>query len=131
MTVCVENMPPGVYPGSRMSDLLDLVAALDRPEVALALDTGHANMTTTAATETLAAAGLLRTLHVHDNNGRRDAHLAPGQGSVDWPSWKSALDQVNYQGPIMLECIRQLRRHPEQIDDALLQLLHDLTLPPD
>ncbi len=42
--VCVENMPPGVYPGSRMADLAALLAELDRPELALAFDTGHAHL---------------------------------------------------------------------------------------
>ena len=40
--VCVENMPPGVYPGSRMAELAEVVRELDHPQLALALDTGHA-----------------------------------------------------------------------------------------
>ena len=48
VVLCVENMPPGVHPGSRMADLFDLLAELDRPELALALDTGHAHITAAA-----------------------------------------------------------------------------------
>ncbi len=107
--VCVENMPPGVHPGSRMTDLAELLRELDHPRLALALDTGHGNLTTGAAEETLAAGALLATTHVHDNNGRQDAHEPPGLGTIDWPAWGRALVAIGYAGPIMLECIRALR----------------------
>ena len=127
VSLCVENMPPGVYPGSRMADLFDLVAELDLPELALALDTGHAHISSTPGAETLAAGRLLRTTHVHDNNGRQDAHLPPGLGTLDWAAWADALDAIDYQGPILLECVRHLRNHPKSLNDALLSLLGKLT----
>ncbi len=112
VTICVENMPPGVYPGSRMADLADLVVGLDCPGLALALDTGHANLTSSAGDETRAAGRLLATTHVHDNDGRKDSHEPPGYGTVDWAAWGVALDSIGYDGPIMLECIRHLRENP-------------------
>jgi sugar phosphate isomerase/epimerase len=119
--ICVENMPPGVYPGSRMAELAALLAELKHPKLALALDTGHANLTATAAAETLAAGSLLATTHVHDNNGRQDAHEPPGQGTIDWPAWGRALDVIAYSGPIMLECIRHLRHHPADYRPEVLR----------
>jgi sugar phosphate isomerase/epimerase len=109
--VCVENMPPGVYPGSRMVDLAAILRELDRPQLALALDTGHANLTSGVAGETRAAGPLLATTHVHDNDGRQDTHLPPGHGTVDWQAWRHSLEHVHYRGPIMLECIRHLRKN--------------------
>ena len=129
IVLCVENMPSGVFPGSRMGDLFDLLAELDRPELALALDTGHANITADAASETLAAGHRLRTTHVHDNNGRQDTHLPPGLGSVDWNAWRKALDQIGYSGPIMLECIRHLRKFPECLTPEFLEFLRRLVSP--
>jgi len=108
--ICVENMPPGVHPGSRMADLAELLRELEHPRLALALDTGHGNLTFGTAEETLAAGSLLATTHVHDNNGRQDAHEPPGRGTIDWPAWGRALDEIGYDGPIILECIRALRR---------------------
>ena len=125
--VCVENMPPGVHPGSRMADLVDLVAELNEPELALALDTGHAHITSSAPAETRAAGHLLRTTHVHDNDGRQDTHHPPGLGTIDWPAWVEALDAIDYRGPIMLECIRHLRRNPGCLDDTLRLRLDQLT----
>jgi sugar phosphate isomerase/epimerase len=109
--VCVENMPPGVYPGSRMAELGEILRELDHPQLALALDTGHANLTASAAEETLAAGSLLATTHVHDNAGRQDSHEPPGHGTVDWTGWGRALDQIGYAGPVLLECIRFLRHN--------------------
>ena len=51
VVVCVENMPPGVHPGSRMADLAAVVAEVASPAVALALDTGHAAMAEAEATD--------------------------------------------------------------------------------
>ncbi len=127
--LCVENMPAGVHPGSRMADLFGLVSELRLPEVALALDTGHARIVSDPATETKAAGSLLMTTHVHDNDGRQDSHEIPGDGVIDWPAWREALDEVEYRGPIMLECIRKLRESPDRIDETLLERLRILTGP--
>jgi sugar phosphate isomerase/epimerase len=125
--LCVENMPPGVFPGSLTLDLFQLVEELDRPEVALALDTGHAYLSAETASETLAAGDRLRTTHVHDNDGRQDLHLPPGSGSIDWEGWVDALDQIGYRGPIVLECIKYLRDRPESLSDELLDRLRRMT----
>jgi sugar phosphate isomerase/epimerase len=127
---CVENMPPGVYPGSRMAELAEIMRELDHPQLALALDTGHANIGASAAEETLAAGSLLATTHVHDNNGRQDSHEPPGYGTVDWAHWGQALDQIGYRGPIMLECIRFLRHNPTSYRPEVVAALLNGT-PPD
>ncbi len=110
-----------------MADIAELVAALNRPEIALALDTGHAHISSTLPTETTVAGRLLRTTHVHDNNGRQDTHLPPGSGTLDWNGWRETLDAIDYRGPIMLECIRHLRDHPESINSELFRVLRSLT----
>ncbi len=119
--ICVENMPPGVHPGSRMAELSELLTELNHPRLALALDTGHAHLTTSPAAETLAAGSLLLTTHVHDNNGRQDSHLPPGHGTIDWATWGRALDAISYSGPIMLECIRHLRQQPSDYRPEVLR----------
>lgn len=121
--LCVENMPPGVHPGSRMADLRVIVEGLGRGEIGLALDTGHAHIAASSGSETLAAGPLLLTTHVHDNDGRHDVHLPPGQGSIDWGAWVVTLDAVDYQGPIVLECIKHLRDRPASVSADLLERL--------
>ncbi len=118
--VCVENMPPGVHPGSRMADLSELLAELGQLHLALALDTGHANLTAGLAQETESAGSLLATTHVHDNDGRHDSHDPPGHGTIDWTGWGRALDSAGYAGPILLECIRRLRHSPSSFKPEIL-----------
>ncbi len=126
LVVCVENMPAGVHPGSRMADLASIVSEIGSDRIGVALDTGHANIMASAASETTDAGRWLRTTHVHDNNGRQDNHETPGTGTIDWASWAEALDAIGYEGPIMLECIRILRREPERIDWVFLDRLRML-----
>ncbi len=121
--VCVENMPPGVYPGSRMVELFELLEELDTPGLALALDTGHAHISAELSAETRAAGPRLATTHVHDNDGRKDGHDAPGLGTIDWSAWAQTLDGIGYQGPIVLECIRQLRDDPALFRPEVVALL--------
>jgi sugar phosphate isomerase/epimerase len=125
--VCVENMPPGVHPGSRMSELADLLFELGKPNLRLALDTGHANLTATASEETRAAGLLLATTHVHDNDGRHDSHDPPGHGTIDWPDWAHTLDSIGYGGPILLECIRCIRNNPSSFKPDIIAELARFT----
>ncbi|GAC1463237.1 MAG: hypothetical protein NVSMB9_00460 [Isosphaeraceae bacterium] len=127
VVLCVENMPPGVSPGSRMSDLASLIVDLAEPQIALALDTGHANIVAQAHDETAKAGQWLRTTHVHDNDGEYDTHLPPGMGFINWEAWRHSLDSIHYEGPIILECIRHLRSYPETITPAFLAHLNKLT----
>ena len=126
--ICVENMPPGVFPGSRMADLFDLLRELAIPGLALALDTGHAHISAELGAETLAAGHLLATTHVHDNDGRSDSHEPPGRGTIDWNAWAIALGQIDYRGPIMLECVRRLRTDPASYRPEVLGPLLDKSL---
>lgn len=120
VVVCVENMPPGVHPGSRIADTARIVAAIADDHLMLALDTGHAHLNGDLIGETEASAGLLSSTHVHDNAGDRDLHLPPGLGTIDWEAWGRALDRIDYQGPIILECIKYLREHVECVTNDLI-----------
>lgn len=126
VTLCVENMPPGVHPGSRMAEIATLVAEVGRAEIGLALDTGHAHLVASAHEETLAAGQALVTTHVHDNHGKKDVHLPPGFGEIDWGAWVDSLDEIDYCGPVMLECIRYIRDHPEILTPEFGHLLRSI-----
>lgn len=112
VTVAVENSypEPAILRGAnyayavRPSELAEQVAAVDHPAVGLCLDVGHAAVAAEAfgfdfLEECMAAAPLVRHLHLHDNLGHTDPqgesrpaerhayglgdlHLPPGQGLI-------------------------------------------------
>lgn len=91
VTLAVENMAgvplseardETVY-GSCATHIRSLADALD---CGICWDFGHAHITgADSPTESLLAVGdRLSVLHIHDNDGKTDAHLIPGEGTVDW-----------------------------------------------
>jgi len=124
--LCIENMPPGVWPGSRMQDLLEVVESVGSEQVGLCLDTGHAHVQDGVVEAVRQASPRLWTTHVHDNNGKRDQHLLPGYGTLDWEAWRRALVEVGYRGVLMLECLAHFRADPSVITATLPDRLADL-----
>lgn len=62
----------------------DIAAQLAHPAVGLCLDVGHANCYSEVAMSEWCRIleGKVRHLHVHDNDGTKDAHLALGEGTI-------------------------------------------------
>ena len=50
-----------------------------------------------------ACSGHLIATHLHDNKGKTDDHLAPGEGAIDWPSTLMSLQKVGYDGTWLFE----------------------------
>ena len=82
--------------------LLDLCA--ENPWIGLCFDAGHNNTLSPAGFLLLHTyPGRLFALHLHDNDGAKDQHLLPGEGSVDWRGFRAALQKTSYCGPLLLE----------------------------
>ena len=83
------------------------------------LDTGHAHLMggVIDAAETLG--GHLVTTHVHDNTGKRDDHLVPFQGTIDWSACVMAMEKVGYDGVWMFEIAAPEGSGPEGAAAAL------------
>ena len=128
--LCVENLPRGSFPGSFTGDNAAIVRELGVSHVGLCLDTGHANIMANVASEARAATGLLRTTHVHDNDGQRDSHLLPGLGTIRWADFSAALAEIGYDGVVLLECPRFLRENPHLINGELADRLAQLCRKP-
>ena len=124
--VCVENMPPSVWPGNRVAELRELIDSVGSDRVGLCLDTGHAHLQGELAQEIEHAGSALCTTHVHDNDGQRDRHLLPGYGTIDWLGARRALARAGYRGVLMLECVAHFRDDPAVLTDELVQRLAEL-----
>lgn len=74
-------------------------------------DLGHAHIGSGVAHEFEIMKPRIRSLHVHDNDGREDQHLFPlsGGGTIDWPAAMGLLRSLPEPVPLLLE----LREVPE------------------
>lgn len=45
----------------------------------------------------------LKAVHLHDNDGKKDQHLIPGEGSIDWRATIAKINASGYKGTFMLE----------------------------
>jgi sugar phosphate isomerase/epimerase len=102
LVLLLENMLPHLMFG-HASDMLFLLGAIRETNVGTCLDTGHAFISGDLRTVVHKLSGHLRMLHVNDNHGDHDQHLAPGDGAIDWTSLMRQLRQWRFHGPLILE----------------------------
>lgn len=78
---------------------LAFIRQIDHPSVQLQLDTYHMNMEEDNLADAIRLAGSA-VGHFHCAASNRKL---PGQGHIDWGAIKSALDEINYQGALVIE----------------------------
>ena len=99
--VAIEVIP---NPLSSAAVLLDLIEEdLDGLDVGVCLDYGHAHLMGDLGEAIETLSGHLLTTHVHDNGGRRDDHLVPFAGTIDWDAAMMSTQKIGYEGIFMLE----------------------------
>ncbi len=123
---------PRSCPGNSVSELEYLLSGLDREVVGVCLDLNHANLGQDLATNILALAGRIITVHVSDNDGVDERHWLPGQGVIDWPGAVEALRRAGYEGPFLYESGKDrdgstvtAQRLRENYDDLIAPLLQN------
>jgi sugar phosphate isomerase/epimerase len=76
---------------------------LEGARVGICMDVGHAHIMGDLGDAIETCSGHLIATHLHDNQGKSDDHLAPGEGSIDWPAALMALQKVGYDGTWLFE----------------------------
>lgn len=89
---------------STMEDIIAFMDAIGTDRFGVCLDTGHYHITCGQPAEAVRKLGSrLKLLHVHDNRGWEDDHMAPFFGHVDWADFMAALKEVGYTGAFSSE----------------------------
>lgn len=113
--VCLENLEQIT---ESIDDLTYILDALDSPNFAICLDTGHLNVVPDKDQRKfiLKAGKHLKALHVHNNDGTHDQHIMPYcRGNIDFDAIVEALKEVDYDGifnyeiPAENHCTLELR----------------------
>jgi sugar phosphate isomerase/epimerase len=98
----LENMLGHLMFG-HVRDMMYLLGEIGTDDVGTCLDTGHAHLAREMSVVIQKLSGHLKMVHVNDNHGDRDEHLAPGDGSIDWPWVIGQLRRIHFQGVLVLE----------------------------
>ena len=98
----LENMLPHLLFG-QTSDMMYLLGEINTCTVGTCLDTGHARLSGDLGNVIHKLSGHLKMVHINDNHGDWDAHLIPGDGSIDWPWLISELHRYQFHGALIIE----------------------------
>ena len=100
--ILLENTPNALATAER----LEAFNRMTHLNLNYVFDTGHAHMGAGIEHEFEIMKPRIRSLHVHDNDGKSDQHLFPltdGEGTVDWNHTMSLLRSRPGQYPLLLE----------------------------
>jgi len=99
--IALEVIPNPLSTPDALVHLIEDV--LDGLDVGICLDYGHAHLMGDLGEAIETVSGHLWTTHVHDNGGRRDDHLVPYAGSIDWNAAMMETQKIGYDGTLMFE----------------------------
>lgn len=97
--IAIENMPNiEVFIYQNINDLNNILEEL---ELAMTLDIGHANTLNYTPNEMYFPS--IKHIHMSDNFGNDDDHLAFGEGSIDLKACVNIFEEKKYDGIYMIE----------------------------
>ena len=99
--VAIEVIPNPLSSAAGLCDMIE--EDLEGLDVGVCLDYGHAHLMGDLGEAIETLSGHLITTHVHDNGGKRDDHLVPFAGSIDWDAAMMSTQKIGYDGIFMLE----------------------------
>jgi sugar phosphate isomerase/epimerase len=114
--VLLENTPNDLSSAARLM----LFNRMTHMNMNFVFDTGHAHMGAGIEHEFDIMKERIRSLHLHDNNGKEDSHLFPQAdgGTIDWAATMQLFRSRSAQFPLLLE----LRENPE-LENPLTEVI--------
>ncbi|MGZ4824317.1 MAG: sugar phosphate isomerase/epimerase family protein [Terriglobales bacterium] len=98
--VLLENIPNELSTPERLVELLQ-TSHFD--DVGVCFDVGHAHIMGDVESAFTILKQYIRSTHVHDNTKDKDAHLWPGEGTIDWSETMKLLGSAPNAPPLLLE----------------------------
>src|SRR6266480_1547769 len=117
VTLALENIPNQL---SHLERMLTFFEETRLTGIGICFDSGHSNLLANPAEEIKTAKGWIVTTHLHDNKGRKDEHLLPFEGSIEWPKVLESFEKIHYQGCLLLE-LKSEDRDPGQVLKSAIQ----------
>jgi sugar phosphate isomerase/epimerase len=98
--ILLENIPNDLATPDKLVEFIQISHFED---VGVCFDVGHANLMSDIPQAFEILKGHIRSTHVHDNAGDRDAHLWPGKGNINWKETMELLRNAPHTPPLLLE----------------------------
>ena len=83
--------------------LYEFMRRIDSPRIGVCFDAGHNHCFNPESRVCRDFASRIFAVHLHDNDGTRDAHNIPGDGTIDWKEVRKELLDSSYTGAWSLE----------------------------
>jgi sugar phosphate isomerase/epimerase len=99
--LALEVMPNPLSSAASLTQLIE--DDLDGLDIGICLDYGHAHLMGDLGEAIETLSGHLWTTHVHDNHGKRDEHLPPYAGAIDWDAAMMETMKIGYDGALIFE----------------------------
>jgi len=114
--ILLENIPNELSSAERLLHFEELTHI----GLNYVFDTGHAHMGAGIEHEFNLLKTKIRSTHVHDNDGKQDAHLFPmvtAGGTIDWKQTMGLLRSCGDQVPLLLE-LKERPEHANPLESA-------------
>jgi fructoselysine 3-epimerase len=97
-----------------VADGLRMIHEIQSERLGICLDTGHANVNGEDLAQVVnACRDIPFHIHIDDNRGDNDAHMIPGEGSINYTPFVQALEEINYRGFVSAELGFQYTLEPD------------------
>ena len=108
--------------------LSSLVTEISSPRIVGCIDIGHAALTSKEPEDFIRemTPGVLRALHVHDNDYLDDRHMLPFTQELNWQAIMKALKETGYQGDLTFELSSYMSRMPDGLMPEALKFAHSV-----
>jgi sugar phosphate isomerase/epimerase len=100
VSLLLENIPNELSTPDR---LVEFIHNSHFEDVGVCFDLGHAHLAGGVSPAFEILKTHIRSTHVHDNAGDRDAHLWPGSGSINWKEAMDLLRAAPHVPPLLME----------------------------
>lgn len=127
--IAVENLPDKArrrFCGVP-EELIDFVDSIHTPELGICWDFGHGNLMKIDQAYWVRQIGYrLKAVHVADNHGEWDEHIAPFYGNICWKDMVHALKEINYPYDFTYEIHNMTKALPLALRFKQLEHLVDI-----
>jgi len=99
----IENTLPGKI-GDKPKEVKSILNMFEKSSVGCCLDTSHLNLLGSKMSDGIELLSeCIEEIHIGDNHGKRDDHILPYEGKIDWEDFLCGLTGIHFEGALCFE----------------------------